>query len=134
VTVRGALRAAIAAGVVSGCGGEPRAGGAPPADVDVPVAINPDSPFSYPPALYDQGIEGDVVLRLYVDSAGRLVPESTRLAETSGSAVLDSAAVAGAAGLRFAPATRRGVPIGAVFLQPVRFRRPERAVPPPAEP
>ena len=126
---------ALAVMVAWGCSGEHRAdGGAPPPDVDVPVAINPDSPFSYPPALFDQGVEGDVVLRLYVDSAGRLVPESTRLAEPSGNATLDSAALAGAAGLRFAPATRRGVPIGAAFLQPVRFRRPERAAPPPGNP
>jgi len=44
------------------------------------------------------------------------------------------AALAGAAALRFAPATRRGVPIGAVFLQPVRFRRPVPAAPRPGGP
>ena len=70
-----------------------------------------------------------MVLRLYVDSAGRLTAESTRVAESSGTPALDSAALAVAAGLRFAPATRRGVPIGAVFLQPVRFRRPAPAGP-----
>ena len=106
-------------------------GGVPAADVAVPVALNADSPFGYPPALYDRGVEGDVVLHLYVDAAGRLVPESTRVAEPSGTPALDSAAVAGAAGLRFAPATRRGVAIGAVFLQPVRFRRPVAAAPRP---
>lgn len=126
--VAGVVLAALLAG---GCGGDtPRDSGVPAADVAVPVALNADSPFGYPPALYDQGVEGEVVLHLYVDSAGRLVAESTRVAETSGNAALDSAALAGAVGLRFAPATRRGVPIGAVFLQPVRFRRPARAAPP----
>jgi TonB family protein len=128
-------RVVIAALWLGACGGDTASdGGVPAADVAVPVALNADSPFGYPPTLYDQGVEGEVILHLYVDSAGRLMPESTRVAETSGNATLDSAALAGAAGLRFAPATRRGVPIGAVFLQPVRFRRPARAAPPPQGP
>lgn len=89
----------------------------------VPVAINGESPFQYPAALYDQGIEGEVRLRLYVDSAGRVVPESTRIASSSGTPALDSAAAAGAAGLRFAPAHRNGIPVGASFHQPVIFQR-----------
>ena len=128
----GALAAAMLLGA---CGTDARRdGGVPAADVAVPVALNADSPFGYPPALYDRGGEGDVVLHLYVDSAGRLVAESTRIAETSGTPALDSAALAGAAALRFAPATRRGVPVGAVFLQPVRFRRPAPAMPSPGGP
>ena len=127
--------AGIAAVLLGACGTDtPPDGGAPAADVEVPVALNADSPFGYPPALFDRGVEGDVVLHLYVDSAGRLVPESTRIAEPSGTPALDSAALAGAAGLRFAPATRRGVPVGAVFLQPVRFRRPVPAAPRPGGP
>lgn len=133
MTLRVILGVVVAA-CLGGCrNGRPPAGGAPPADVDVPVALNAESPFGYPPALYDQGVEGDVVLRLYVDAAGRLVAESTRIAESSGTPALDSAALAGAPGLRFAPATRRGVSIGTVFLQPVRFRRPDRAAPPPGD-
>lgn len=116
--------------LAAGCTGDPpREGGAPSADLAVPVALNADSPFGYPPALYEQGVEGDVVLHLFVDSAGRLNPDSTRIAESSGHRALDSAALAGAAGLRFAPATRRGVSVGAAFLQPVRFRRPAAAAP-----
>jgi hypothetical protein len=38
-----------------------------------PVPINPVSPVRYPPALLAQGIEGRVLLRLYVDSAGRVI-------------------------------------------------------------
>jgi TonB family protein len=89
-----------------------------------PVAINPVSPMQYPQALLDQGIEGRVLLRLYVDTAGRLLPDSTRIAESSGYPALDSAAIAGAAGLRFSPALRRGRPVSAPFLQPVHFRNP----------
>lgn len=89
-----------------------------------PVAINPVSPMVYPPALLEQGIEGRVVLRLYVDAQGKLLADSTRIAESSGYPALDSAAVQGAASLRFSPALRRGRPVSAPFLQPVHFRNP----------
>ena len=100
---------------------------APPATAktenDVPVAINSGSPFQYPADLYDQGVEGEVRLRLYVDSAGRVQQESTRVASSSGTPGLDSAAVRGAALLQFAPAHRDGRPIAMAFYQPVIFRR-----------
>lgn len=89
-----------------------------------PVAINPVSPMEYPQALLDQGIEGRVLLRLYVDTTGRLLADSTRIAESSGYPALDSAAIAGAAGLRFSPALRNGRAVAAPFLQPVHFRNP----------
>jgi TonB family protein len=89
-----------------------------------PVAINPVSPMIYPQALLEQGIEGRVLLRLYVDAQGKLVGDSTRIAESSGYPALDSAAVQGAASLRFSPALRRGRPVSAPFLQPVHFRNP----------
>ena len=90
---------------------------------DVPVAINSGSPFQYPPDLYDQGVQGEVRLRLYVDSAGRIQPESTRVASGSGTPALDSAAVRGAALLQFAPAHRDGRAVGMAFYQPVNFHR-----------
>jgi periplasmic protein TonB len=87
-----------------------------------PVAINPVSPVRYPPALLAQGIEGRVLLRLYVDSAGNVIPDSTRIAESSGYPALDSAALVGAPQLRFSPALHQGRPTAAPFLQPVQFR------------
>jgi TonB family protein len=89
-----------------------------------PVAINPASPVRYPPALLSQGIEGRVLLRLYVDSAGRIVPDSSRIAESSGYPAMDSAALAGSPELKFSPALHQGRPIAAAFLQPVQFRSP----------
>ena len=89
-----------------------------------PVAINPVSPVRYPPALLAQGIEGRVLLRLFVDSAGNVIPDSTRIAESSGYPALDSAALVGSPELRFSPALLRGRPIAAPFLQPVQFRGP----------
>jgi len=46
--------------------------GGAPADQEPPVALNGDSPIQYPPRSYDQKVEGDVVLRLFVDSLGRM--------------------------------------------------------------
>ena len=89
-----------------------------------PVAINPVTPMTYPPALLEQGIEGRVLLRLFVDAQGKLIPDSTRLAESSGYPALDSAALGGAKELRFSPALRNGRAVAAPFLQPVHFRHP----------
>jgi protein TonB len=94
-----------------------------PAD-QPPVAVNPVSPVEYPAALREQGIEGRVLLRLYADSQGTLVAESTKVAESSGYPALDSAAMAGAPKLRFSPARRNGRPVAGAFLQPVHFRNP----------
>jgi protein TonB len=118
---------------VSACGGQeaPPTADAPaesrtqPA-FEPPVVTNENSPVKYPPALFQQNVEGVVMLRLFVDSAGRVRPESTRIAEASGIAGLDSAALAGVRDMRFVPARRNGRPVGTTFLQPVRFRRPER--------
>jgi TonB family protein len=89
-----------------------------------PVALNAQTPVEYPPALFDQGIEGTVILRLYADTAGVLVNDSTRVQESSGFPALDSAAVAAAPNLRFAPARHDGKPVAASFLQPIYFRHP----------
>jgi protein TonB len=94
-----------------------------PAD-QPPVAVNPVSPVEYPAALREQGIEGRVLLRLYADSQGTLLPESTKVAESSGYPALDSAAMAGAPSLRFSPALRNGRPVAGAFLQPIHFRNP----------
>ena len=118
---------AVIALVIAGCRGSSRQseaqGAAPPPESEAPVALNPDVPIAYPPAQFERKVEGDVTLRLYVDSTGKLIPESTRVAEPSGYPALDSAALAGAPALRFAPAKRHGVPVATEFLQPVEFRQ-----------
>jgi periplasmic protein TonB len=105
---------------------------APPPEAEAPVALNPDVPIAYPAALFEQHIEGEVVLRLFTDSTGRLIPESTRVAESSNYPALDSAALAGSARLRFAPGKRRGVAVATTFLQPVEFHHPGSGAPPSA--
>ncbi|MDH5642856.1 MAG: energy transducer TonB [Gemmatimonadota bacterium] len=89
-----------------------------------PVVTNSESPVAYPPQLFEQGVEGTVMLHLFIDENGAIVPESTRVVESSGVATLDSAALAGAGDFSFAPALQDGQPVAAAFLQPVHFRRP----------
>ena len=124
------MRALSLLGLIAlvGCrGSSPQAGqtsqAAPPPESEAPVALNPDAPIAYPPALFDRKVEGDVTLRLFVDSTGKLIPESTRVSEPSGYPALDSAAVAGSTALQFAPAKRHGVAVATAFLQPVEFRQ-----------
>ena len=93
-----------------------------PRQNDPPVPLDPDPAVEYPAALAAQRIGGTAFLRLFVDSAGRVVAESTRIQESSGYPALDSAALASAARLSYAPALRDGVPVAAPFLQPFNFR------------
>ena len=95
-----------------------------------PVAINANSPITYPSSLGRERIEGTVLVRLFVDQRGAVTPDSTRIAESSGYPALDTAALTGARDLRFAPALRRGVPVATAFLQPIHFRTPAPAATP----
>ncbi len=108
---------------LAACSRGPGTAGPPARGSEMPVALNGDSPFLYPADLYDQGVEGEVRLRLFVDSLGRVVAESTRVASSSGTPGLDTAALRGAAELRFAPGRRDGAPVAMAFYQPVIFRR-----------
>ncbi|HEU5359247.1 MAG TPA: energy transducer TonB [Gemmatimonadales bacterium] len=105
----------------------PAAPANPPKAVEPPVAVNARSPVEYPQALYIQGIEGKVVLRLHVDSAGVVDPDSTSVAESSGYPALDSAALSAVPRMKFAPALRNGVPSALTFTQPVIFKHAPRA-------
>jgi len=126
----GSAVAAVALGAVAACGKQappPEQAVSTPAappDQEPPVALNADLPIQYPPRLFDRRVEGDVVLRLFVDSTGRVIPESSRVGESSGYPALDSAALAGAKKLRYAPARRRGTPVAAGFQQRIEFRHP----------
>jgi TonB family protein len=80
------------------------------------------SPFHYPEDLWDAGVEGETVLRLYVSDAGAV--DSVRVEQPSGYAAFDSSAVLGARDLRFEPARRGTEPMGAWVLLPVQFDLP----------
>jgi len=92
--------------------------------VQLPVLTSTDLPFRYPPTLYIQRVQGNVTLRLFIDSAGVVVPESVRIMEHASEPAFDSAALAGAARLVFSPARRDERPIGFAVLFPIKFRVP----------
>ena len=91
----------------------------------LPVMLNLELPFKYPPELYAQKVQGNVTLRIHIDTTGAVRPESTTVLESSGYAALDSAAVTGARVLRFKPAFAKGAPLAISVLFPVYFRHPE---------
>jgi periplasmic protein TonB len=90
-----------------------------------PVMLNKELPFRYPPALYAQKVQGNVTLRIYIDRDGSIVPDSTRIAETSGFTALDSAAMKGSRDLKFEAAKTQGQPVPVSILLPVFFRHPD---------
>jgi protein TonB len=90
----------------------------------LPQLMTEAVPFRYPLQLYEQRIEGDVTLRLHVDSNGAVVAESLRVAETSGYPLLDAAAMEGAPALQFRPARLGRRPVALTVLFPVKFRLP----------
>lgn len=130
--MRRLLSCTIALFVCASCGGD-RSGreGATDSPTDsgfhLPVLTNAESPVSYPVELYEQQVEASVILRLFVTPDGIVVPESTRVAETSGYPALDSAALAGVSSMTFAPALQDGEPVATMFLQPIQFRHPARS-------
>lgn len=93
----------------------------------LPVILNKDLPFRYPPSLYSKKVQANVTLRVYIDKEGQIVSESTRVAESSTYPSLDSAAVRGSSDLRFIPAKTRGQAVPVSILFPVYFRHPEAA-------
>jgi TonB family protein len=92
---------------------------------EMPALLNTELPFRYPAALYAQKVQGNVILKLFIDRDGRVSPDSTRIEETSGHPLLDSAALSGCRALRFVPAKLRGEPMAVTILFPVHFRHPE---------
>lgn len=92
---------------------------------EYPVMLNKELPFRYPPSLYAQKVQGNVTLRLFVDRNGHVVPDSTRVEQSSGYPQLDSAAVKGSEELQFIPAKLDGEPIAVSIMLPVYFRHPD---------
>lgn len=119
----------VAVTALVACGGSRGDENAPEQTVgfEPPVVTNASAPVEYPADLYESGVEGTVLLHLFVDAEGSVVPDSTRVAEGSGEPALDSAALTGVAYMEFAPARRDGIPVATSFLQPVHFRQPNRA-------
>jgi protein TonB len=129
MSMKRTMVAAVLAGVaISACSKDAEndafSGVGPRPDV-LPVMLNKELPFRYPPSLYSQKVQANVTLRVFIDKEGAIVAESTHVAESSGFPPLDSAAVRGSTELRFIPAKTRGQAVPVSILFPVYFRHPE---------
>jgi TonB family protein len=92
---------------------------------EMPSLLNGELPFHYPAELYARRVQGNVILRIFIDRDGRVAADSTAVNEPSGYPALDSAALQGASALRFVPAKAHGEAIPVSILFPVYFRHPE---------
>ncbi len=84
------------------------------------VAFDDNPPILYPPAAARAGVEGTVILRIRVGTDGGVV--GVELVESSGSSILDRAAVEGVRSWHGRPAQLAGRAIEAAALLPVVFR------------
>lgn len=109
-------RMMAALGVVLVCGAC-----ASDAPLELPVPMEQSSPFQYPEALWDEGVEGQAVVMVLVGATGTV--DSVYLRQTSGWEEMDSAAVRGARLLRFEPGRRGADPVDVWVRLPVRFSK-----------
>jgi protein TonB len=101
-------------------GGEPVPGEFTPA-----VSLDSMPPIPYPADLFEQRVEGEVMLYLVIDSSGYVVRDSTRIEKSSGKPAFDAAALEAAPALRFAPARRGDTAVTAPLQVPIRFTLPD---------
>ena len=86
-----------------------------------PVPRFSETPGEYPIELWDANVEGVAFVRVLVNTEGGV--DSVMIAEGSGNALLDSAAVRGAREMAFEPARRNGKPVRVWARVPVHFSR-----------
>ena len=90
-------------------------------DLEPPVPLPGEEAVPYPITAWEEGTEGEVLVRVLVTAAG--VVDSVEMHEESGVPALDSAALEGAWGIRFDPARKGSEPVAAWVLVPVRFEQ-----------
>jgi TonB family protein len=81
----------------------------PTSEVDVPAQVLNDALLRYPPDAYEQGIEGKVVLRIYIGADGAI--DEIKLKDAVPSGVFENAALEAAWQLRYSPALKDGRPV-----------------------
>jgi TonB family protein len=110
---------AVAVGLAAGCE-------EPDVPVTRPESVSLESPFRYPVALWDSAVEGETVVMVHVTDVGGV--DSVYVLQPSEHVPFDSAAVAGAYELKFAPGRRGDRRVAAWIRLPVRFRMAEPGV------
>ena len=93
------------------------------AEIESPSLRFTETPVEYPVELWDRNVEGVALLRVLVNAEGGV--DSVMIAEGSGEAALDSAALKGGWKMEFEPARRNGKPVTVWARVPVRFSREE---------
>lgn len=87
---------------------------------DVAPRLLPNNPLpSYPPELLASGIEGTVRLWIVIGADGMV--KSARILNSSGWPRMDESALTTILRYRFAPASRRGIPVDAEYVWPIPF-------------
>jgi protein TonB len=89
-----------------------------PASFSATYLGNP--PPRYPPVAREMGVQGTVTLKVQVTREG--LPARVDVEQTSGSTVLDQAALEAVRTWRFAPARRNGEAVEDIMMVPVVFR------------
>ncbi len=90
-----------------------------------PVAVEGDV-FEFPRSAWEDGIGGTTVLKIMIDADGTV--DSAIVLQSSGSRLLDSAAVANASKLLYRPAEQGGEPVSIWGRLPVIYPLPGEAV------
>lgn len=85
----------------------------------LPRSLRSNTPPNYPLEALQAGIEGRVLIRVYIEENGRVATASIH--STSGSTSLDNAALSAVRDWRFEPAQRGGEPAAHEVIIPVRF-------------
>src|SRR4029079_18613309 len=112
--------------ISAGVPGPPPSAPAGGAEGPAPVLIGLERP-EYPTLARRMHLEGDVVMRLTVDAAGKVTSVAMgkgagKGRSGSGKGRIDGAAMAAARPARFPPAARNGAPIASRFLLVIPFR------------
>ncbi len=81
---------------------------------------NPPRPPEYPPLARRRAQEGEVLLRLDLDTQGRVT--AAQVLQSSGYPLLDRAALAAGSGWHLLPARINGVAVASYVRIPVQFR------------
>lgn len=119
----------LSLGLTLGHGGDLglEGGAVPTADAQA-KATQPARPLrrpapKYPKSAARRGVEGEVVVRVRIDPAGRVVDAKVVRATPPG--IFDAAALAAARRYRFAPATNGGAAVASTLEQRILFRVPK---------
>ena len=102
--------------LLTGCGGDK--------PMEQPAPLYGETPIEYPLEMWDQGVEGETLLKVRVNERGDV--DSVMVAESSGYPALDSAAIRGAREMRFTPARKGEERIEVWARIPVRFSKKPR--------